>query len=38
LGDYPQLGAWIERVRQQPGFLETTYSYDIDPQSRRELP
>ncbi len=30
--------AWIDRVRSQPGFLEATYPYSIDPHSSRELP
>ncbi|MDY0884601.1 glutathione S-transferase family protein [Dongia soli] len=38
LADYPQLCAWIGRVRQQEGFLDKTYAYDIDPHSGRELP
>jgi len=37
LDDYPNVQAWIERVRGQPGFLSTTYPYSIDPHSAGEL-
>ena len=32
------LREWIERVRAQPGFLDVTHAYSIDPHSSRELP
>jgi glutathione S-transferase len=35
---YRHLQAWIERVRRQPGFLDETHPYAIDPHSGRELP
>ena len=38
LADFAHVGSWIDRVRAQPGFLETTYPYSIDPHSGRELP
>jgi glutathione S-transferase len=38
LGQYPNVQAWIERVRVQPGFLATMYDYSIDPHSVRDLP
>jgi glutathione S-transferase len=38
LADYPRISAWIERVRLQPGFLDTIYPYSIDPLSVRDLP
>jgi glutathione S-transferase len=38
LGDYSNVGAWIERVEAQPGFLAKTYPYSIDPHSAGELP
>jgi glutathione S-transferase len=38
LDDYPNVIAWIERVRRQPGFLDRIYPYSIDPYSTRELP
>jgi glutathione S-transferase len=38
LGDFPPIGAWIERVEAQPGFLATMYPYSIDPHSAGELP
>ncbi len=38
LADFSQVTAWIDRVRQQPGFLAETYPYSIDPFSGRELP
>lgn len=37
LEDYPHLLGWIERVRAQPGFLDETYPYSIDPSSSKEL-
>lgn len=38
LADFGDIAAWIDRVRAQPGFLETTYPYSIDPHSAGELP
>jgi glutathione S-transferase len=38
LADFANVTAWIENVRAQPGFLETTYPYSIDPNSAGELP
>lgn len=38
MNDYPGVVDWITRVRSQPGFLETTYPYSIDPESGNELP
>jgi glutathione S-transferase len=38
LADYPHFGRWIERVREQPDFLDEHHSYSIDPYSHRELP
>jgi glutathione S-transferase len=38
LSAYPAVDAWIARVRAQPGFLDTTYPYAIDPHSAAELP
>ena len=38
LAEFAQVGAWIDRVRAQPGFLDTTHPYSIDPHSSRELP
>ncbi|HKE47631.1 MAG TPA: glutathione S-transferase C-terminal domain-containing protein, partial [Rhodanobacteraceae bacterium] len=38
LADVANVLAWIERVRGQPGFLDATYPYSIDPHSGRELP
>ena len=38
LGDYRNVIAWIERVRNQPRFVERVYPYSIDPHSSRELP
>ena len=38
LADFGYIVAWIDRVRAQPGFLETTYPYSIDPHSAGELP
>jgi glutathione S-transferase len=38
LSDYPNLLAWIERVRSQPGFDGTCHPYSIDPFSSGDLP
>jgi glutathione S-transferase len=38
LGDFRNVAAWIERVREQPRFLKRVYPYSIDPHSTRELP
>ncbi|MGZ5202221.1 MAG: glutathione S-transferase family protein [Telluria sp.] len=38
LADYPNVVAWIERVKVQPGFLGTCYPYSLDPFSSGELP
>lgn len=38
LAEFANVAAWINRVRAQPGFLETTYQYSIDPYSGGELP
>lgn len=38
LEDFPAVQAWVQRVRRQPGFLEQTWPYSIDPDSGRELP
>lgn len=38
LSDFSAVCAWIDRVKAQPGFLETTYPYSIDPSSGGELP
>jgi glutathione S-transferase len=38
LGDFANVGAWIERVEAEPGFLAKTYPYSIDPRSAGELP
>lgn len=38
LRDYPNVLAWIARVRAQPGFLEQVYPYSVDPYSGAELP
>jgi glutathione S-transferase len=38
LGDFANVGAWIERVEMQPGFLAETFPYSIDPHSAGELP
>jgi glutathione S-transferase len=38
LADYPYFQRWVERVRQQPGFLDKHHPYSIDPHSHRELP
>lgn len=36
--DYSNVVRWVDRVRSQPGFLETVYPYSIDPFSGGELP
>jgi glutathione S-transferase len=38
LDPYPNVRAWIERVRAQPGFVPEIYPYSIDPHSHEELP
>lgn len=38
LQPYAALRDWIARVRAQPGFLDATYPYSIDPHSAGELP
>ncbi len=38
LENYRNIATWIERVRNQPRFLERVYPYSIDPHSSRELP
>ncbi|MCE3263438.1 MAG: glutathione S-transferase [Pseudoduganella sp.] len=38
LQEFPQVGAWLERVRAQAGFLDQHYPYAIDPHSTAELP
>jgi len=38
LREFAHVGAWIERVRAQPGFLDQHHPYSIDPHSSRELP
>ncbi len=38
LDSYPRLAAWVDRVRAQPGHLETYYAYSIDPSSVNDLP
>lgn len=37
MSDYPQVCAWIARVRAQPGFLDEMYGYDIDPHSAHDF-
>lgn len=37
LGEHRNVTRWLERVRDQPGFLAETYPYSIDPHSGREL-
>jgi len=37
LADYPNVVAWIDRVRSQPRFLAETFPYSIDPHSAKEL-
>lgn len=38
LSDFPNVTAWIDRVRSQPRFLAETFPYSIDPHSSKELP
>ncbi|TSD84675.1 glutathione S-transferase family protein [Mycobacterium sp. KBS0706] len=38
LPDFPNVTAWIDRVRSQPRFLAETFPYSIDPHSAKELP
>jgi glutathione S-transferase len=38
LDDFRQVCEWIDRVRAQPGFLDRTYPYSIDPHAQGELP
>jgi glutathione S-transferase len=38
LGEHLNVRRWIERVREQPGFLATCYPYSIDLHSSGELP
>ena len=38
LDDFPNVIAWIERVRGQPRFLERAHPYSIDRHSELELP
>lgn len=38
LQGFPNVVAWIDRVRSQPGFLAETFPYSIDPHSAKELP
>ena len=38
LSTYPHFAQWVDRVREQPGFLDTVYPYDIDAHSSEELP
>ncbi len=38
LAPHPHLRAWIERVRAQPGFLDETFPYSVDPHSVDDLP
>jgi glutathione S-transferase len=38
LADFPNVAAWIDRVRSQPRFLAETFPYSIDPHSAKELP
>ncbi|KGM33391.1 glutathione S-transferase [Inquilinus limosus MP06] len=38
LADFPNVTAWIDRVRSQPRFLAETFPYSIDPHSVNELP
>lgn len=38
LAAYPNVQAWIERIRAQPGFLAEMHPYSIDPYSVRDLP
>ena len=38
LQGFPNVVAWIDRVRSQPGLLAETFPYSIDPHSAKELP
>lgn len=38
LDEFRSVTAWIDRVRNQPGFLARVYPYSIDPHSTNELP
>ena len=38
LHDFPNVVAWIARVRSQRGFLAEVHPYAIDPHSSGELP
>lgn len=35
---HAHLRAWIDRVRAQPGFLDETFPYSVDPHSANDLP
>jgi glutathione S-transferase len=37
-GAYPQLASWADRVRAQPGHLDTYHLYSIDPSSVNDIP
>lgn len=37
VNQYPAVVNWIKRVRTQPGFLNKTYPYSIDPHANLEL-
>lgn len=38
LREFPNVCAWIDRIRAQPGFLDEHHPYSIDPHSSNELP
>jgi glutathione S-transferase len=38
LAEFRHVGAWIERVKAQPGFFGEVHPYSIDPHATRELP
>jgi glutathione S-transferase len=38
LASFPNVVAWLARVRAQPRFLAKVYPYSVDPSSGRELP
>ena len=38
LAPYPNVLAWTDRIRAQPGHLAARHPYSIDPHSSRELP
>ena len=38
IGYFPNIVAWIERIRAQPRFLAEQFPYSIDPHSADELP